>query len=157
MSESVATEFLNLIRLAGLPINERRKLRSDCSSDVEWSMPAPAESVRGQRTGQGTINIHVPSGQCMAIVEIDVMNIDLSQVNTVAITNATDSQIQNAQPLEFAINGPVLYVFRAGLATFTFVFTAQPWAPSGLAQVRGYFLPAEAVSRLSRFSTKLVT
>lgn len=138
--ESVATQFLRLIEMAGI-----------------WKpgdkIPHPARRLSYHRDTSGLIIVTVPQSECVAITSIEASGIDFSVTNTMAISNSTDSMAFTAQPLQTVIDVPALYVLRPGKANFNFVFTAQPLAIARV-QIYGFRLPNKALETLGRIATE---
>lgn len=152
--DSIATELMSLIRLAGEPIYEQRRPvpGHPDTTEVRLLLPDAVRDTRYRMTGEGTIAITVPGDKCFVAVEITSANIDLSATNTVQIGTTTSPGV--AQELQLACNGQCLYVFGPkAQAQFVFVFRALPMASSAPVEVRGFFFPTAALNRLKRIAT----
>jgi hypothetical protein len=151
--ESVATQFLNLLKLAGIGLNETRTTLQDGSVDISYRLPFPLRRVQATRRLTGDIDIEISQGECFVATLIEAFHVDMSAANTMVISNSTNTLAENAQALETVIEVPTLYVFRPGIATFTFVVTSTPMN-TAILRVTGFRLPGHTLDVLRRLGTE---
>jgi len=151
--ESIATELLNLLKMAAIPVVIRDTRLPDGSISRTYTLPLPSQPVRYHRNNTGVISVPIQNSECLVIAAINAFGINYSASATVAIRSKNGSYVQNAQPLQMVADRPVLYVFGPGAAEFSFVFTPLPTTTARV-QVFGYILPNKYLQNLSRLAVK---
>lgn len=108
--------------------------------------------ITGRADG-GDINIDVPAGRCIAIVQI-IQNEDADRTAVRTITISSAGRVQDLTPnIDIAASGEVMYVFPPGRVVITLAVTALA-GKTVQTQIGWFELPFEAMEVLQQCATQ---